>query len=454
MSNVVPFVPRSAGGDWTAGERERLSELAGKLEAGGAKVEAAYGVSDAGDPWCVITDQGGEVLIHVARIGGQFLIHDAAADAVQEDDTLWSAFERLMGPGWREGGDDDMVVSLRQAQSVLALVAALLFVREIAHQDGQVPADDTAAPDLATQVAQAGAMVLAAVHGEVGSALTAPNHAPEDSSPRRQALVAKSAETPSDGAADPSPAPAPAPQEPAVQHAAVQPMALAEAVAHADVGKTLSGGDGGATLVGGSGDDLLRGGKGGDHLIGGGGNDTLIGGGAGEGQIDLLEGGAGDDRLVLGARTVAIGGEGHDVFVIPTLEAATQADKAPATEGAAPVAQTSGVILDFTKDDHIELGHGAQVVSVTQVVDVLDGMHGFSTLAKQPVTPGVRLGVDLNGDGVADTYVMVAGSGAGSLTVTVQPKGGSSPLESQGHEGGIELTGVGPAGHVLGDLLG
>ena len=128
MSNVVPFVPRSAGGDWTAGERERLSELAGKLEAGGAKVEAAYGVSDAGDPWCVITDQGGEVLIHVARIGGQFLIHDAAADAVQEDESLWSAFERLMGPGWREGGDDDMVVSLRQAQSVLGWIGINLVL--------------------------------------------------------------------------------------------------------------------------------------------------------------------------------------------------------------------------------------------------------------------------------------------------------------------------------------
>jgi len=89
-----------------------------------------------------------------------------------------------------------------------------------------------------------------------------------------------------------------------------------------------------------------------------------------------------------------------------------------------------------------------------ELVDVLDGMHGFSTLAKQPVTPGVRLGVDLNGDGVADTYVMVAGSGTGSLTVTVQPKGGSSPLEPADHEHGIELTGVSPAGHVLGDLLG
>ncbi|MDP3593908.1 MAG: calcium-binding protein, partial [Phenylobacterium sp.] len=79
MSNVVPFEPRpSAGGGWTAAERARLSDLADRLSASGAKVEVVYGMTDEGDPWCVIKDENEEVLIHVARINGQFVIHDAS----------------------------------------------------------------------------------------------------------------------------------------------------------------------------------------------------------------------------------------------------------------------------------------------------------------------------------------------------------------------------------------
>ena len=82
MSNVIAFAPRlNAGGGWTAAERARLSELADRLAADGVKVEIVYGVTDEGDPWCVIKDDQEEVLIHVARINGQFVIHDASSDA-------------------------------------------------------------------------------------------------------------------------------------------------------------------------------------------------------------------------------------------------------------------------------------------------------------------------------------------------------------------------------------
>lgn len=444
MNNIVPFIPRAAGGDWTAGERERLSELAGKLTADGAHVDAAYGVSDAGDPWCVITDETDEVLIHVARIDGQFVIHDAAADAIQEEDTLWSAFERLMGPGWRDQGDDDRVIPLRQAQSLLALVAAMLFVREIAHQAEQTSHDDGAEPAHTAAAAEIAALAPSAHEGGV----TAPQPqtpAPEDSSPRRQALVAKAAETPPEGASpSASAAPEPAPHEPAA------PVALAQASPALEFGRVLVAGDAGVTLTGGAGNDVLLGGRSGDHLLGGGGNDTLVGGGAHEGQIDLLEGGAGDDRLTLGARTVAIGGEGHDTFVVPSL---APTDDPAKPETAPATAQTSGVILDFTTDDKLELAPTATIVSVTQTADVLSGLHGFTALSRTPATPGVTVGIDLDGDGRADTYVLVAGSGTSSLTVTA-PKA-SSPVETTSADhGGIALTGGDHAGSAGDFTLG
>jgi hypothetical protein len=229
----------------------------------------------------------------------------------------------------------------------------------------------------------------------------------------------------------------------------VTPLALAQASPAPELGHVLVGGDVGLTLTGGAGNDVLLGGKSGDHLIGGAGNDTLIGGGAHAGQIDLLEGGAGDDRLTLGARTVAIGGEGHDTFVVPSLAPPPEGAK-PADPQAPASAQTSGVILDFTKDDKLELAPTAAVVSVTQTADVLSGLHGFTAFTRTPATPGVTVGIDLDGDGRADTYVLVAGSGTSSLTVT--PPKASSPVEPAGADlGGIVVTGGVHAGSVAGD---
>jgi hypothetical protein len=133
LGTVVPFIPRTAVGGWSSGELERLAELADRLTARGARVDASYGVSDRGDPWCVITDDHEEVLVHVARIDGRFVVHDAASDAVQDEDSLWRAFERLLGRAWREGRRDAVVTQLREAQSLLALLAALVFVREMGH---------------------------------------------------------------------------------------------------------------------------------------------------------------------------------------------------------------------------------------------------------------------------------------------------------------------------------
>ena len=142
MDNVVPFAPRpSAGGGWTAAERARLSELADRLAEGGAKVEVVYGVTDEGDPWCVIKDDQEEVLIHVARINGQFVIHDASADAIQEGETLWAACDRLLGGDWREARDDVVVsLSARQVQTFIALVVAATFIHEVDDAAAATPA--------------------------------------------------------------------------------------------------------------------------------------------------------------------------------------------------------------------------------------------------------------------------------------------------------------------------
>jgi hypothetical protein len=109
------------------------------------------------------------------------------------------------------------------------------------------------------------------------------------------------------------------------------------------------------------------------------------------------------------------------------------------------------VILDFTFDDKLELAPNATIVSVTLTADVLSGLHGFTSVSKT-ATPGVNVGIDLDGDGRADTYVLVSGVGTANLVATT-PKAGSSPVEPAEGEHAVVLTGGAHSGGPAGDLL-
>ena len=399
MSNIVPFTPRADTGGWSAGERARLSELADRLAADGIHVRVVYGATDAGDPWCVITDEFDEVLVHVARIDGQFVIHDAAADVVEEDDTLWTAVDRLLGADWRDGQGEVVVpMAARQAQSLIALVVAAAFF-DMTAQAHETPEPAAHGGGAAALAAFAAAAILAAPAAaeehQRFERLAAPadDTAPGDSATLTAAEDAPKAQAPTDEI-KPATAGADGPVgEP--------PILLAQAQAN-----PLQGGDGADVRVGGAGDDSLKGGGGADHLVGGAGDDTLSGGGAGPGQADLLEGGDGNDQIHLGARVAAIGGAGDDTFV---LEVA----KAPETP---PQQHDFGVILDFTAGDRLAgaNGHLVSVLNATVQDDVLSGLRGFPGHLPPPL-PGFRVEVDLDGDNLGDGFLMVAGTGAAGL---------------------------------------
>ncbi|MCI3132929.1 hypothetical protein [Phenylobacterium aquaticum] len=413
MSNIVPFVPKPPDGDWTSGERARLGELAERLAARGTRVKAAYGVSDQGDPWCVIQDDEDEVLIHIARIDGAFVIHDAAIDAVQETDSLWSAMARLLGQAWKDGSTV-IPLDLRQAQALLALIMAAVFVRQAIH-DGQMAAAH-GGHDLGFEPDPAGAPPQDPTHGAAPHAPDA--HAPE----MRPDQVARADDSPAEvhrrdlGDTQPDEGPrAPATGSVVALAAAAAPqLAVAQAPqpAHPEV----------AGLV-------LTGGPGADHLIGGTGADTLSGGGIGAGRIDLLEGRGGNDRIEMAAGVVARGGPGADTFVL-SGRTGSQAgfsaafDKSMAAGGAT----SDGVILDFGAGDHLVFANGAAavIVSVTATKDVLSGLHDATILGHTAETPGVRVGIDLDGDGREDVYVMVAGPGASGLTASSAHLAGAS----------------------------
>src|SRR5688572_10953244 len=146
MGQVVPFIARVRdSGDWTATERARLQELADRLAAGGVEVDVIFGATDEGDPWCVVTDGDGDVLIHVARIGGAFVVHSAVDDAVNENADLHTALrdhldatDAAMAP--QSATILPFGMTARQGQTFLALVVAASFFYETAGIGGEAEA--------------------------------------------------------------------------------------------------------------------------------------------------------------------------------------------------------------------------------------------------------------------------------------------------------------------------
>lgn len=426
MGQVVPFIARVRdSGDWSATERARLQDLADRLAAGGVDVEVIFGATDEGDPWCVVTDGNGDVLIHVARIDGVFVVHSAVDDAVNENVDLHTALrDRLAATEEAIAPESATILpfglTARQGQTFLALVVATAFFYETSGVAGtaeaaelpqdlpppepSAPAQDADAPtqerELATQGATQHQQPMSAPMAVAAAAV----QAPEPATPAARVEDARAA------------APAATLETPAPASATTADAVLTAAKAEADT-----------VIQGTAGDDLLVGTTADEHILGGDGADTLRGGGG----ADLLEGGAGDDVIELATGVVAVGGEGADTFVI----------QAPTRLGAGET--LLGVVIDFSgfEGDRVTLangraiefwrpptkdeGEGGETGPTTgggndftgQGVDptgptgptLQPGPGDFGpTLVGPPLT---RVDVDVDGDGVMDGYILVGARG-------------------------------------------
>ncbi len=82
--------------DWTVVERLHLDTLVSHLPARLAH-DIEFGVSDAGDPWCAVLSEDGEVVLHVARIAGRFHVHSTVEPFVAEARDLPTAVAPFIG---------------------------------------------------------------------------------------------------------------------------------------------------------------------------------------------------------------------------------------------------------------------------------------------------------------------------------------------------------------------
>ncbi|WP_293682877.1 calcium-binding protein [uncultured Phenylobacterium sp.] len=460
MGQLVPFVARvRESGDWTASERARLEDLAERLGGAGVDVEVIFGASDEGDPWCVVTDADGDVLIHVARIDGVFVVHSAVDDAMSEGVDLHAALrERLaitedaMAPK----SATILPFEARHAQTLLALVVAAAFFYETAGLGGEAEAAESPLPIGPEQPPPPAAATETDSHTQDrdvsvrGAALRT-----DEGAPVTMALQAAAPAT------APVEATAPSPLAP-LGSATGEPASPAPAVV-----APASEAPPPAVVEGTAGDDRLVGTAADEHILGGAGNDTLSGGGG----HDTLDGGAGDDRIELSAEVVAIGGQGADTFVIRALP--------PGQSGHADT--FLGFIADFSGQEGDRLVNDAGEVLPLPTPAGGHPQPPLTGLAPQPVGPTLtatdagtsgrptidptplgsfqtvaRSDVDLDGDGVIDGYLLVAfrTEGTGSADALAAP---GSPAQLLGpdpdHNGWllIDLTGDGVSDGAIAD---
>lgn len=317
MGDVLRFIRAvTQTGYWTNQEKAELFRLTQELADQDAGIETASGLSDTGDPWFIVYSAAtGDVLVHVARIGGRFVVHDLSGDLLIEGDDLRRLVNRAAGQGGLEeftqanlnnvvvlaslalvvdfflhtepaaamDAGDDLTMTTNLAP--MAMIALMDDLPAIAAGDSSKSASDRSAVHTAwSAVPVVGESMLILADGQLALA--------------RQAAAAGDTDIP-----------------------AIQPHATATAAPAPIADLTITGTDAAETLVGAAGNDTLRGGQGDDLLLGGAGND-LLEGGAGDDTLvgglghDTLRGGDGNDTLVVDAQDIATGGRGADHFVV------------------------------------------------------------------------------------------------------------------------------------------
>lgn len=367
-------------GQWTASERDRLEALTGQFPGGGEGLQVVFGAADDGAPWCAVMNEDGEVLLHVARVANQFLVHVTADDVVSRGPNLREALGRWLSPEPERRGVVLPFGKIHGGLDALILLAIVTLLEDELHHLAPPMAEGGSWPDADPLVVNPISHLVSVV-AAMASAKIAPAGGHETDPPAvvattltpAQADIADHAAQGSGPAVATEAAGTPQPTKSDIL-AGVPAETHAEAPAPRETEAPNSAH--GVVLIGGPGED---------HLVGGSGNDVLIGGGG----HDILDGGAGDDWLVLTAETFAYGGSGADTFVISAPDVLDRPDT------------LLGTIFDFSAKE------GDRLMTADGELIILSRSDGLTAGTSSEDRSDQRVDVDVNGDGGVDGYVLL-----------------------------------------------
>ncbi|MBP8937606.1 MAG: hypothetical protein KBG72_03905 [Agrobacterium sp.] len=104
----------ASAGDWTNQELADLYRVESLLVQAGIRISTARGRTDEGDPWFVFCKEDGDVFVHLARIGGAYLLDSPGLGDVLHGDDFAELIGRFVAQvAARAAPGSDNVVMLR-----------------------------------------------------------------------------------------------------------------------------------------------------------------------------------------------------------------------------------------------------------------------------------------------------------------------------------------------------
>lgn len=131
LAAILPFPRRPQAGPWRQEDLAECFRIVDLLARNGLPVTFQAGCSDEGDPWgVVLRSDSGDVLLHIARVDGQYVVASAAGPAVSRGGTLRAVLDAALASDMFHAGararaaNGPAIVRLHPAAVFASLIAA------------------------------------------------------------------------------------------------------------------------------------------------------------------------------------------------------------------------------------------------------------------------------------------------------------------------------------------
>ena len=152
MATVLSFVRPERHG-WSNGDRAQFVRIQRILSEAGVHVEIEEGVTDEGDPWCVLcSGMTGEVVVHIALLDGAYLLDSPVLPVSIRERSLEDCARRFAGDATLLAARTrhDPTIAMHPSAMLAAVILTIFFwVEALDRQSapGAVPEEEDAAEE-------------------------------------------------------------------------------------------------------------------------------------------------------------------------------------------------------------------------------------------------------------------------------------------------------------------
>ena len=141
-SSVIPFRKKVDAVGWRHDELAECYRVVGLLARSGLPVSIDSGLTDEGEPWAIVLrEDTGDVLLHMARLDGSFVVVSAAGPVAQRGESLRAVLDTAVQTGGlamltrRSAAADSEILRLHPTTLIAAFIAAAWVHTETSQAD-------------------------------------------------------------------------------------------------------------------------------------------------------------------------------------------------------------------------------------------------------------------------------------------------------------------------------